>query len=303
MNGGTLTVQNSLVANNACGMAPTNDDYFRASGTLTDNGTNGVAYSNTPANAAGGFNHADTIVYNTKYNTASTTETTWTRRGVVLDRQNLNLSDTLADNGGPTETLAILAETGIPVGNGLYDAAVPTDQRGVNRHDPGSTIGAYEHPYDPPAEKVALTGPATVTAGSVSTVFTLTSQDADNNAANVDEDTVFDLTSNSTGTARFYRDAAGSTEISETTITEGNSTCTFYYKDTAAGTATVTASRKSGMSLGSATHDITVVGGVVTGTVFEDLNGNGIQDDGETGIPDVTVQLNSVRADRSTPGR
>ena len=48
------------------------------------------------------------------------------------------------------------------------------------------------------------------------------------------------------------------------------------------------------MFLGSATHDITVKGEVVFGTVFDDENGNGKQDDGESGIADVPVQLNST---------
>ena len=106
--------------------------------------------------------------------------------------------------------------------------------------------------------KVDLTGPTNVNAGAVSTVFTLTSQDGSGNAANVTSDTVFLLSSNSTGTATFYSDAAGTTEITQLTIPNGSSTATFYYKDTAAGTPTVTATRTSGMSLGSDTHGLTV---------------------------------------------
>ncbi len=106
---------------------------------------------------------------------------------------------------------------------------------------------------------VNLTGPATATAGAVSTVFTLTSQDADGNASNVTADTKFDLSSNSSGTKAFYSDAAGTSVITEVTITNGSSTATFYYKDSATGTPTLTAAWNSGgTDLGSDTFQITI---------------------------------------------
>ena len=161
----------------------------------------------------------------------------------------------------------------------------------------GMSLGSDTHQVTVNADtatKVDLTGPATVNAGAVSTVFTLTSQDGNGNAANVTSDTVFSLTSNSTGTARFYSDVTGKIPITQVTITSGTQTTTFYYRDSTAGTPTVTATRTSGMSLGSATHQITVEAGAVSGTVFEDLNGNGIQDTGEPGINNVTVKLNTT---------
>jgi hypothetical protein len=108
------------------------------------------------------------------------------------------------------------------------------------------------------ASQVILTGPSTVTAGAVSTAFTLTSRDGDGNAANVTADTKFDLSSNSIGTATFYSNAGGTAAITQVTLSNGTSTATFYYKDTNAGTPTVTATRTSGMSLGSDTHQVTV---------------------------------------------
>ncbi len=107
--------------------------------------------------------------------------------------------------------------------------------------------------------KVNLTGPSKVTAGVVSTAFTLTSQDADGNASTVSADTIFDLSSNSSGTKVFYRNAAGTSIIDEVTITNGTSTATFYYKDSNAGTPTLTAEWNSGgTDLGSDTLQITV---------------------------------------------
>ena len=47
----------------------------------------------------------------------------------------------LADNGGPTKTMALRA--GSPaIGSALPDRATGQDQRGVERHDPDS--GAFE---------------------------------------------------------------------------------------------------------------------------------------------------------------
>ena len=109
------------------------------------------------------------------------------------------------------------------------------------------------------ATKVDLTGPATVTAGAVSTVFTLTSQDAGGDASNVTADTKFDLSSNSSGTKVFYSNAAGTSVITQTTIANGSSTAAFYYKDSAKGTPTLTAAWNSGgTDLGSDTLQVTV---------------------------------------------
>ncbi len=141
------------------------------------------------------------------------------------------------------------------------------------------------------AGQVSLTGPSSVATGSISTAFSLTSQDAEGNAVDVTQDTVFDLTSNSTGTATFYRNAAGTISITRVIIPDGDDTAAFYYRDTKASIPTVTATRSSGMALGAASRQITVEAGTVFGTVFNDLNGNGIQDVGESGISSVTVKL------------
>lgn len=109
------------------------------------------------------------------------------------------------------------------------------------------------------ATKVDLTGLSSAIAGSVSTVFTLTSQDAVGSATSVTSDTKFDLSSNSSGTKVFYGDAAGTAVITQTTISSGTSAATFYYKDTNAGTPTLTAAWNSGgTDLGSDTFPVTV---------------------------------------------
>ena len=110
------------------------------------------------------------------------------------------------------------------------------------------------------ATRVGLTGPLTVREGKVSTAFTLTSLDADGNAANVTGDTVFALTSDSAGTPAFYSDAAGKNVMTQVTILQGTSRSTFYYKDTETGNPSVTASYQSGgTNLGSASHSLKVI--------------------------------------------
>jgi uncharacterized delta-60 repeat protein len=112
-----------------------------------------------------------------------------------------------------------------------------------------------------PASQVDLTGPSSVAAGVVSGAFTLTSQNSAGVPTNVTADTVFDLSSNSSGTATFYSDAGGTNEISppQVTIVNGTNSANFYYKDTSVGVPTVTASwTNGGTDLGSATHPISV---------------------------------------------
>ena len=110
------------------------------------------------------------------------------------------------------------------------------------------------------ASKVSISSPASVIAGSVSDAFTITSADAFGNSQSVVLATSFNLTSNSTGTATFYSDAAGATIITSVTIGAGTSSITFYYKDTKTGVPTITAARSAGdtMTPSTATGTITV---------------------------------------------
>ena len=135
----------------------------------------------------------------------------------------------------------------------------------------GMELGSAEHQIAVnagTASKVILTGPASVAAGSISDVFTLTSEDENGNTANVIQDTAFDLGSSSSGTAVFYSDAEGTTAITRVTIPDGGSSTRFYYKDTIPGTPTVTAVRTSGMELGSAEHQIAVNAGTASKVIL-----------------------------------
>ena len=138
IDGGTLTIKNTILAGN-----DDDDDYSYSNGTLTDNGNNIVENSDVAANETGGFNNATTILYNTKYNTSSTSETSWTKGGSAVTGS-LNLSSTLADNNtlNGTKTLA-LSSGSFAIDAGNASGAPTTDQRGAGRN--GATdIGAYE---------------------------------------------------------------------------------------------------------------------------------------------------------------
>ncbi|MBN1927153.1 MAG: DUF4347 domain-containing protein [Prolixibacteraceae bacterium] len=142
---GIFTFKNTLIAGNYKGSGTsTGDDYFYVGGTLTDNGHNVVWYSNVAANATGGFNDKNDILYNTKYYDAGLSYTSWSRNGAVLDNQNLNLSSTLADNGGPTQTLAVTSGS-FAISAGSWDSKITVDQRGENRREVNPTIGAFEY--------------------------------------------------------------------------------------------------------------------------------------------------------------
>ena len=77
--------------------------------------------------------------------------------------------------------------------------------------------------------------------------------------ADVTENTTFSLSSNSSGDT-FYSDAAGTTAITSATIPSGSGSVIFYGRDTAFGTPTLTATRTSGMALGSDTLQIRISG-------------------------------------------
>ncbi|MFY9820782.1 MAG: CSLREA domain-containing protein [Thermoanaerobaculia bacterium] len=85
------------------------------------------------------------------------------------DLSNVNpLLGPLANNGGPTDTYALL--TGSPAIDAGVTACQPTDQRGVSRpQGPACDIGAFERVLTPQEQIAALTGQvkALVTAGAL----------------------------------------------------------------------------------------------------------------------------------------
>jgi hypothetical protein len=151
---GTVTVSNSTFANNSSGGGLANRD-----GATTSIGASIVA------NNAGGncFSLNDQ-----GYNLSSDNSCSFT---ASTDQQNTDpkLASSLANNGGPTQTLAL--QTGSPAIDQIPVAQCPaTDQRGTARPDESESacdIGAYES-Y-PPDTDLALTNiPANITTSATS---------------------------------------------------------------------------------------------------------------------------------------
>ena len=115
LNSGILTVQNSILANNE------SKDFFNGTGTLTDNGYNIVEFQNG-SDFAGSPNNNHLGDQPNLFGTGIATQT-------------------LANNGGPTQTLAIVDDGSVAHEAG--STALTTDQRGATRSDP-PTIGAFE---------------------------------------------------------------------------------------------------------------------------------------------------------------
>jgi len=115
-----LAIQNSMLGNNT---AATGSDFsVDGTSTVTDNGYNIVENSD-------GYDFTG-------------------NNNITGDQANLFgtglTTQTLDDNGGPTQTLEI--EPGsVAIRAGVADATVPDDQRGDSREDP-PTIGAFENP-------------------------------------------------------------------------------------------------------------------------------------------------------------
>ena len=97
------------------------------------------------------------------------------------------------------------------------------------------------------ATVLALSGPTSLTAGSCSTAYTMTSYDAYGNVSNVSPTQTIGL---SGGSGTFYSGSGCTGSESSTTIASGTSTGMFYYKDNTAESFTMTVS-DSGFTSGT----------------------------------------------------
>jgi len=90
---------------------------------------------------------------------------------------------------------------------------------------------------------VFTTSGRTITTGAVSSSMAIQTQDTKGNALNVGGNTAISLASTSSA-GKFDTSASGAFDgsITSVTIPKGDSSVSFYYKDTAAGTPTITAS-------------------------------------------------------------
>ncbi|NQU88307.1 MAG: hypothetical protein HQ541_21375, partial [Mariniphaga sp.] len=140
--GGSISITNTIIAGNS-----NNDDYYYSSGSLTDNGYNVVEYQHFSGSWSGtsGFDATTSILFN--YDDQGNSRSSWNSNHNTSVSGSLNLSSTLADNGGSTQTLAISTGS-FAISAGTYDASVTTDQRGESRRQYNPTIGAYEYTFN-----------------------------------------------------------------------------------------------------------------------------------------------------------
>jgi Tol biopolymer transport system component len=170
----------------------------------------------------------------------------------------LNVPGLIAIDG--LDTGVNLSSSGEPL-NGVLDE--------VRIYDRALTLPEIQAVYNsggpekcgPPSlvSQVELTGPVKVGGGFISGALILTALDGGGDPTVVSQDTVFSLSSNSSGITAFYADSDGTTPISQVTILSGQSYATLYYMDQALGSPLVTATWASGGSnLGQDSHSLEV---------------------------------------------
>ncbi|MBI2832056.1 MAG: hypothetical protein HYX79_07350 [Chloroflexi bacterium] len=139
---------------------------------------------------------------------------------------------------------------------GIYFMSTSTD-------DGSSTVAT-----DAITKLAFATSAQSITAGEASSVMTVQTQDAISQPENVSSNTTIDLSSSS-GTGTFSTTAGGTyTSTLSVTITSGTSSANFYYKDTTAGTPTITAAENPSAGWTDATQQETIVAASISQIVF-----------------------------------
>jgi CSLREA domain-containing protein len=158
-----LTLRHATVSHNT---APNGSNISRSTGPISlrntivsnPNGIDGIQGINDPKNCAG-------VVINTAANLDSGTSCGFGTAGGSKSNADAHLG-ALANNGGPTETLALLSgSAAINAGNAFFGERV--DQRGVSRPQPlggNHDIGAFEVRFFALEVQKAGTGSGTVTS-------------------------------------------------------------------------------------------------------------------------------------------
>ncbi|MFC2003838.1 SBBP repeat-containing protein, partial [Chloroflexota bacterium] len=212
----------ATVSNNFPGPAGTSS-YIWAHG-LRSNHAYAVAYYDSNATGGGDLIYSESVT-STVYGNLSSQYT---------------LSANASATAGAWHAVVFDTEFGSPPSNynstGTSPAYVVEDSFNVE-------VGAI---IDAISQIVFTTSAQTIISDQVSTVMTIQSQDAGGSPVNVTGDTTIDLSSTS-GAGRFDTSAAGdfNGSITSVTITNGSNSADFYYKDTAAGTPTITAENPS----------------------------------------------------------
>ena len=148
--GGTLRVINSTFSGNWA------DDSFPIWGGSSISSISGTAtlVNTILANSAGDNNCRGGAIIDGGYNIDDGRSCDFSEANHSLTRTDPNLASRLADNGGPTKTLALLrgspALNAIPEGKNGCGTRVTTDQRGIARpQGSGCDVGAFELKAEP----------------------------------------------------------------------------------------------------------------------------------------------------------
>ena len=129
-------------------------------------------------------------------------------------------------------------------GTGSYTGTNNPATNAVTMNAPITETASWTHQYL--ATKLVYTAGTSqsLTKNQVSSVITVQRQDAYGNPVTSGSITV-SLSTTETSSGKFYSDSGGTTQITSVPINSGSSSASFYYKDTAAGTPTLTASSGS----------------------------------------------------------
>ncbi len=148
--GGTLNINNSIIAgNSALNSVSNRNELVVATGAVAANNNLWGASSETFAQAFSGFTPSSTDILATSTTSTGTANNRATALNNIFVTQTINgvVVPLLADNGGPTQTIALAVYSpAIDAGNNaLIPAGVTTDQRGKGRiQGVRVDIGAFE---------------------------------------------------------------------------------------------------------------------------------------------------------------
>jgi len=140
-----------------------------------------------------------------------------------------------------TKTLTITTNPSYYVSSGEAKIKVAGVKTTTTQFQQKTNQIKLDYDYSPTNKIVFATAAQMITAGEASAVMTIQTQDASSNPVNVPSDMTITLSSTS-GTGKFSLSASPWSDITSVTITAGSSIASFYYKDTTAGTPTITAS-------------------------------------------------------------
>ncbi|MFZ1988412.1 MAG: hypothetical protein WAW96_01445, partial [Alphaproteobacteria bacterium] len=213
---------------------------------LTATPYTGYTFTDWSGDLTGTTNPASIIMDASHTITASFAIQTFTITATASSGGSISPPGSVIVNYGGSQTFTITADPGYSIASVLVD--------GVSQGAIGSitfsnvqadhTISAT---FTLPASKLVYTTGASqsLTIGQVSSVITVQRQDSNSNPVTSEGTITVILTTSATISGRFYSDAGGTTQITSVQILSGQSSASFYYADSTAGTPTLTASSGS----------------------------------------------------------